>query len=348
MVVFMMKQTLTFNRFFVPLVLIVLLVVNGGALAYGGDTLTVYSGRAERLIKPVLDTFQQKTGISIRMLTSGSTELLNRLQAEGKRTPADVFITNEAGTLERARELRLLRPLNIKEVERTIPPPFRAPDNSWVGLSGRIWVIVYNTSLVDPQHLASLLDVANPKWKGKLAIPTAGSEYLQAGVSVIRAAKGEKAAEAFLKGIKNNAGNYVFGKNRQIVDAVAKGKVALGIVNHYYIYRHLGKHPEAPIALLLTDQETGGMGTIMNAAGIGVIAHTNHLPEATRLVQFLVSQTGQKVFAEVNKEYPLYTAVETDPSLPPRKSFRVAEVPLAQLAELREPTMTLIERVGLR
>jgi len=344
----MINRTLGRHPFSVGLVLAILLVANGGAFAYAADTLTVYSGRAERLIKPVLDTFQAKTGISIRMLTSGSTELLNRLQAEGPRTPADVFITNEAGTLERARELRLLRPLNIEEVERTIPSPFRAPDNSWVGLSGRIWVIVYNTALVDPDNLDSLLDVANPQWKGKLAIPTAGNEYLQAGVSVIRAAKGEEAAETFLRGIKDNAGNFVFGKNRQIVDAVAKGKVALGIVNHYYIFRHLEKHPKAPIALLLTDQGPDGMGTIMNAAGIGVIAPTSHLPEAQRLVQFLVSQTGQKMFAELNKEYPLYSAVETNSSLPPRKSFRVAEVPLARLAELREPTMTLIERVGLR
>lgn len=344
----MTNNTLGPNPFSVSLVLASLLVVYGGSPTNAADSLTVYSGRAERLIKPVLDTFQQKTGISIRMLTSGSTELLNRLQAEGKRTPADVFITNEAGTLERARELHLLRPVNMKEVERAIPSPFRAPDNSWVGLSGRIWVIVYNTSLVNPDNLDSLLDLANPKWKGKLAIPTAGNEYLQAGISVIRAAKGEQTAEIFLKGIKDNAGNFIFGKNRQIVDAVAKGKVALGIVNHYYIFRHLEKDPKAPIALLLTDQGPDGMGTIMNAAGIGVIAHTTHLAEAKRLVQFLVSQAGQKMFAELNKEYPLHSAVQTDPSLPPRKSFRVAEVPLARLAELREPTMTLIERAGLR
>ncbi len=90
------------------------------------------------------------------------------------------------------------------------------------------------------------------------------------------------------------------------------------------------------------------MGTIMNAAGIGITAHAPHLAEAKRLVQFLVSQAGQKMFAELNKEYPLHSAVPSDPALPPRKSFRVAEVPLARLAELREPTMTLIERVGLR
>ena len=197
-------------------------------------------------------------------------------------------------------------------------------------------------------EVTSLLDLANPKWKGKLAIPIAGNEYLQAGTSVIQVAKGKPATETFLQGIRDNAGNFVFGKNRQIVDAVAKGKVSLGIVNHYYIFRHLDKHPQAPIALLLTDQGPDQMGTIMNAAGMGVTAHTTHLPEAKQLVQFLVSPVGQKMFAELNKEYPLNAAVPTDPVLPPRKSFHVAEVPLARLAELREPTMTLIERMGLR
>ncbi|MGH7228175.1 MAG: substrate-binding domain-containing protein, partial [Nitrospiraceae bacterium] len=103
------------------------------------DRLVVYSGRAERLIKPVLDSFQAKTGIQMELLSSGTTELVNRLQAEGERTPADLFITNDAGSLERARELGLLRPLNMREIDRAVPAPFRAPDNSWVGLSGRFW-----------------------------------------------------------------------------------------------------------------------------------------------------------------------------------------------------------------
>lgn len=316
--------------------------------AFGSDQLVVYSGRAERLIKPVLDTFEAKTGIRINMLTSGSTELVNRLRAEGKRTPADVFITNDAGTLERARELRLLRPLQMNEIDRTIPEAFRAPDNSWVGLSGRVWVVVSNTAEVQPDQVKSIFDLADPRLKGKVAIPNAANEYLQAGISVIKAVKGEDQTESLLKGLKANAGNFVYGKNRQIVDAVAKGKVALGIVNHYYIYRHLARRPQAPLAMLITDQEPNGMGVVMNVAGIGVTAHTSHLAEAKRLVQFLISQSGQKMFAELNKEYPLHPAVEADPVLPPRKNFHIARVPLARLAELREPTMTLIERIGLR
>lgn len=315
---------------------------------YAGDTLVVYSGRAERLIQPVLDAFQAESGITIQMLTADSTALLNRLRMEEARTPADVLITNDAGTLERARELQLLQPSVVPDVENAIPSRFRAPDNSWIGLSGRIWVIVYNTTMVKPGDISSILDLAEPQWKGRIAIPSAGSVYLQSGVSVIRAVQGDEIATEFLRGLKDNAGSLVYGKNRQIVAAVARGEVAAGPVNHYYINRHLAKHPDAPIASLPTDQETQGMGVVLNAAGIGVTAHTKHLMQAQALVRFLISPKGQRMFADVNKEYPLNPNVTAAPELLPLQSIQVASVPLSRLAQLRDPTMTIIEEVGLR
>lgn len=312
------------------------------------DKLTIYSGRSERLIKPVLDEFTKKSGIHVELLSSGTTELVNRLKAEGDRTAADVLITNDAGSLELARTAGVLRPLSMREIDRAIPSQFRAPDNAWVGLSGRFWIIVYNTSMLKPKQLGSLLDLADPKWKGKIAIPNSGSEYLQAGVSVIRATHDDNKTKQFLQGLKDNAGSQVYQKSSQIVDAVAKGQVALGIVNHYYIYRHLAKHPKAPIAAFMPDQQEGGMGAIMNVAGIGVVKSTKHLDSAKLLIEFLVAQAGQKLFADLNKEYPLHPEVKADPALVERKSFRAAQVPLTKLAELREPTLLLIEQVGLR
>ena len=312
------------------------------------ETVVVYSGRAERLIKPVLDHFEKSTGTTVQLLTAGSTELVNRLRAEKSRTPADVFITNEAGALELARSLNLLQPITLPEIATSIPQAFRAPDNSWIGLSGRMWVIVYNTKLVDPSTIHSLLDMAAPTWKGKLAIPTANSEYLQAGASMILAAKGKQVSQEFLEGIRDNAANEVYGKNRQIVDAVAKGKVSVGIVNHYYIFRHLGKDPSAPIAPLITDQGEGEMGSIMNVAGIGLTTHAKHLSAANQLIAFLMSPTGQEMFAHTNKEYPVNPTVSTDPEIPPSSSFRASTIPLTRLAELREPIIQEIQRLGLR
>src|SRR5215211_7818275 len=135
------------------------------AASPAAQKLIVYSGRAERLIKPVLDAFTAKTGIQVELLSSGTTELVNRLKAEGDRTQADVLITNDAGSLELARSAGLLRPLNMREVDRAIPAQFRAADNSWIGLSGRFWIIAYNTSMVKPDQVKSLLELADPKWK---------------------------------------------------------------------------------------------------------------------------------------------------------------------------------------
>lgn len=312
------------------------------------DRLVVYSGRAERLIKPVLDEFQTRTGIQVDLLSSGTTELVNRLQAEGPRTPADVFITNDAGSLERARELGLLQPISIKAIDQAIPAPFRAPGNTWVGLSGRFWILVYNTGQVKPDQIKSMLDLADPRWKNKIAIPNAGSEYLQAGVSVIKAVYGDQRTQQFLQGLKANAGTNVYGKSSQIVEAVAKGQVAIGLVNHYYIYRHLAAQPAAPIAPLMPDQYEGGMGAILNVAGVGIMTYSSHVESAKRLVEFLVSPAGQKLFADLNKEYPLNPQVRPDPALPQPEQFRAATVSLARLAELREPTMLLIEQTGLR
>ncbi|MDT7040820.1 extracellular solute-binding protein [Candidatus Nitronereus thalassa] len=338
----------SFGKFLVYIAFVIVSVLVGPSISMAKESLIVYSGRAERLIKPVLDAFEAESGISIQMLTADSTALVNRLNLEGSRTTADILLTNDAGALERARELHLLQAVDIPGIETAIPSTFRASDNSWIGLSGRIWVMVYNTTMVKPSEISSILDLAQPKWKGKVAIPTAGSEYLQTGVSVIREIKGEAMTKQFLKGLKENAGTSVFGKNRQIVAAVARGEVAVGLVNHYYISRHLAKHPDAPIAQLLPDQEKQGMGVVLNAAGVGITAQSKHLAQAKALVQFLISPKGQKMFANSNKEYPLNTSVDADPGLRPLKSFQVAQVPLARLSELRDPTMTVIEHVGLR
>ncbi|MGB0911499.1 MAG: extracellular solute-binding protein, partial [Nitrospirales bacterium] len=166
------------SSFFKVALGLAILVILFPTVGMASDQLIVYSGRAERLIKPVLDAFQAKTDIEIQLLTGSSTQLINRLQAEGTHTQADVFLTNDAGTLERARELRLLRPIKIEGIDHIISKAFRAPDNSWVGLSGRIWIIVYNTSMIKPDQITSIFDLADSKWKGKLAIPTASSEYL--------------------------------------------------------------------------------------------------------------------------------------------------------------------------
>ena len=334
------------------------------------NSLTVYSGRAERLIKPVLQAFTEKTGIRVELLTSKTAALINRLAMEGDRTPADILITNDAGGLEQARKLGLFRPMYaesqaihtttasnqmsseeeplFRSIEQIIPSSFRADDNTWIGLSGRIYILVYNTELLPAPNVHSVLDLAKPKWKGKIAIHHAGSEYLQSGVSVIRAVHGDETTQEFLRGLKENAENHVYGKSSQIVNAVARGEVELGLVNHYYIYRHLAKHPSAPIAALMPDQEDTQMGALLNVAGVGIVKQTAHPEQAEQFVAFLVSEEGQNMFARLNKEFPLRAGVPKHPDLEPLKEIKTASVPLSKLGNLHKKTLTLMESVGMR
>lgn len=334
------------------------------------DTLIIYSGRAERLIKPVLEAFTANTGIHVELLTSKTAALINRLSLEAERTPADILITNDAGGLEQARKRGILQPLHtlsqgihtasgsgqttnpahpvIQTIKTVIPQAYRATDNTWIGLSGRMYIVVYNTTLLPTPDVQSVLDLAKPRWKGKIAIHHAGSEYLQSGVSVIRAVQGDAATREFLHGLKENAENHVYGKSSQIVNAVARGDVALGLVNHYYIYRHLAKHPDASIAALMPDQDETQMGALLNVAGIGIVKQTAHPEQAERLIAFLVSEEGQHMFARLNKEFPLRAGVPMHPDLTPLKGMKTASVPLSNLGSLHQQTVTLMESVGMR
>lgn len=371
-----MEQNPTRTHYFSKTVLLSLLLITlwpsflFAASESSATSLVVYSGRAERLIKPVLDAFTEKTGIPVELLTSKTNALINRLAMEADRTPADILITNDAGGLEQARKLSLLRPLYsasnaihttstihrhpseseklFQHIQQVIPASARAKDNTWIGLSGRIYILVYNTKLVPNPNIRSVLDLAKPQWKGKIAIHHAGSEYLQSGVSVIRAVQGDETTKEFLEGLKKNAKNHVYGKSSQIVKAVARGDVALGLVNHYYIFRHLAKNPGASIAALMPDQEDTQMGALLNVAGVGIVKQTAHPDQAEQLIAFLVSEEGQNMFARLNKEFPLRAGVPKHPDLAPLKEIRTASVPLSNLGTLHEETLTLMETVGMR
>ncbi|MBI5379834.1 MAG: extracellular solute-binding protein [Nitrospirae bacterium] len=319
----------------------------GLAEAAGGEDVVVYSGRAEKLIQPVLDAYTAKTGVKVRLLTGGATEMLNRIAAEGARTPADLLITNDTGVLEAARQRGLLRGASSGVIERSLPAAYRAPDSSWIALSLRARVLVYNPLKAQPGEIRSVEDLAHPRMKGRIGIVTSANESFVAGFSVYQKLRGEAWAERWLKGVKENAGQRVFAKHSQIVEAVARGEIDVGLVNHYYVYRHLAEKPKDPVAILYPDQEKGEMGVAMNAAGAGLVRHGKSR-SALSLMEFLASPEGQRIFAEQNMEYPVLTKVPTHTSVLKREAFRAADVRLVDLEALRSRAIALIEKAGLR
>lgn len=316
--------------------------------ALGSEEISIYSGRTERLIIPVLEAFKAKTGISYRLLSSSSTDLLTKLDAEKDRTPADCFIATDAATLERAKQLNILMPFQSEVIAKDIPQMFRAEDNSWIGLSMRTRVVVYNTNKVKASEIKSVFDLSQPKWKGRLAITSSSNESFQGGVSVYIHEKGQPAVEKFLQGLKENAGSNVFAKHSQVVEAVAKGTADIGLINHYYFYSYIAVTPDAPISVIYPDQGPKGMGVAVNLSGIGISKYSKHFEAAKKLIEFMASPLGQRIFAEQNMEYPVNPKVAVNQSVMKRNAFKTAQMHLKQLDVLRNPTIDTIEKIGLR
>ncbi|WP_455367136.1 ABC transporter substrate-binding protein [Kaarinaea lacus] len=310
------------------------------------DSIVVFSGRSDKFVKPVINEFTKQTGINVVLHTGKSTALLNKLNVEGERTDADLFLSNDAGTLQKGSELGLFME-TPSAIASQISPNYRAKDNTWVGLSARARVLVINKNNPLAKGLSSVFDLADPKLKGQLGITNSTNESYIAGTTVYMLAAGKEKTKNWLQGMKENVDGNVFNKHGKIVKTVAAGKLAVGLVNHYYIYRHLDKHPDAPIAIVLPDQGDNGMGVAWNVAGIAITKHTKKRELAEKLISFLVSKAGQKMFAETNHEYPTREGVPASTKVPAAGSFKVADVPMYKLGTHRNETIDLIEAVGM-
>lgn len=330
-------------KLFTLLFMIALLPVN---LVHAADSLVVYSGRSDKFVKPVVKAFTQKTGIKVILHAGSSTALLNKLQLEGKRTAADLYISNDAGNLQKGADLKLFRPLP-KSIYRNIPSNYRSDSNDWLGLSARARVLVINKNAALGKGLDSVFDLADPKLKGQIGITHSGNESYIAGVTVYMQSKGKEFTQNWLKGMKNNLNDGVFNKHSKIVKAVASGKKTVGLVNHYYIYRHLAKHPNAPVRIVMPDQGKDQIGVAWNVAGAAVTRHSKKPELAEKFMAFMVSVEGQKQFANVNREYPTRPGISAAKQVPAVGTFKVADVPMAKLGSLRNATLDLIEAAGM-
>lgn len=308
--------------------------------------LVVYSGRKDKFIKPVVAEFTKETGIKVLLHSGKSTALINKLKLEGNKTTADLFISNDAGNLEKGKELNLFAPVAAKYVDG-IPESLRASDNSWIGLSARARVLVMNTEDKSVEFVKSVFDLADPRLKNKLAITHSGNGSYIAGVTVYMESAGKDKTAKWLAGMKANVAGKVFNKHSKIVNAVAKGKRSVGLVNHYYIYRHLKKHPKAPIKIVLPDQGKDGMGVAWNVAGIAMVKGTKNKAAAERFIAFVTSEKGQSLFAKVNREYPAREGIPASPEVPKAGSYKVAPVAMKVLGQKRGETLDLIESVGM-
>lgn len=314
-----------------------------GCSSGDNDTLNVYSGRTENLVQPLLDRFTEESGVEIDVRYGDSADLALLLDEEGDRTDVDVFVSQSPGAVGYLDAQGLLGELPASVVGM-VPEGDAAADGSWVGLSGRVRTLVYNTDLVDPDDLPdSVLDLASPEFAGQVAVaPTNGS--FQDFVTVLRAHVGDDETAAFLAGLADG-GAPTFGNNTAIVEAVGRGEVPMGLVNHYYAFVAREQDPGLPVENYFFP--AGDFGSTLLVTAASVVEGTDLPDEAEQFVEFLLSPESQQYFAEETFEYPLASGAEPAPELPPFEDVSATRVDLGELGSGLRETAELIDASGL-
>ena len=303
-------------------------------------TITVYSGRSEELVGPILEDYAAETGVDVEVRYGDSTEMAATILEEGQNSPADLFFGQDAGALGALKGEGRLQDLPEATLD-SVDERFADPDGQWVGTSGRARVIAYNTDAVDEGDLPeTILDVTDPEWEGRVGwAPTNGS--FQAHVTGMRVELGDDVVEEWVAGLDEVGVAYE--NNTAIVEALGRGEVDVGVTNHYYLYRFLEEDPGFPVENAFFTGED--IGNLVNIAGVGVL-DTAEDPEAVfDLVDYLLTEDAQAYFADEVFEFPLVPGVPGEPRLPDIEEIETPDVDLSDLEDL-QGTVELLQRAG--
>lgn len=327
--------------------LLLVLTLLAGACAPAAETtskeqtITVYSGRSEALVAPIIDQFSKTTGIKVQVRYGSTSEIAATVLEEGKNSPADVFFAQDPGGLGAVESLLLPLPDSILNL---VVPKFRSPEKTWVGISGRARVVVYNTEKLKETDLPDdIWDFTNPKWKGRIGWAPTNASF-QAMVTAMRVLWGEEKTTQWLKGIQSN-NPKVYPGNTQIVTAVGAGEVEVGFPNHYYLYTFLRDKGESfPVRNYYV--RAGGPGAVILVAGAGILQTSKNKDAAQRFLDFLLSPAGQQYFASQTFEYPVIEGIITHRLLKPLSEINSPDIEMAAMADLKG-TLNLMRETGI-
>jgi iron(III) transport system substrate-binding protein len=306
------------------------------------DALTVYSGRTQNLIGPLLERFNKETGIAIDVKFGDSAELALLLDEEGDRTPADVFLSQSPGATGFLAGMGRLGQLDSGELGK-VDARFRNADGRWVGISGRQRVLVYNSEQVAEADLPdSVLELTGERFAGKVAVAPSNGSF-QDFVTAMRQLEGEEATAGWLKAMAANEPR-TYANNNAIVEAVSRGEVQMGLVNHYYNHRLQQENPSTPSRN--HSFADGDVGALVIPSTASVLAGTDKADEAGRFVDFLLSAEAQRYFSDQTFEYPLVAGIPAASGLPPLASLQSPDYDVDALGGGLERTVELIRSSG--
>ncbi|WP_415905254.1 Fe(3+) ABC transporter substrate-binding protein [Neptuniibacter sp. QD48_55] len=320
------------------------------AFAQEAGVVNVYSARKEALIKPLLDRFTDETGINVNLVTGKADALLKRLEVEGKASPADLFVTVDAGRLHRAKSAGVLQVSGSDTLNKVIPQSLKDADGYWYGMSQRARTIFYVKGKVDPSELSTYEDLADPKWKGRICVRSSNNIYNQSLVASMIDAIGVEKTEAWAKGLVKNFAKPPSGGDTDQLKAAAAGVCDIALANTYYFGRLLNsenaekKAIGAKLAAFWPNQADRGVH--MNVSGAGVTMHARNVENAVKLMEFMASDQSQAWYAEVNNEYPVVTTAKVSDTLAGLGEFTADDIVLSKLGENNRSAVELMDRAG--
>jgi iron(III) transport system substrate-binding protein len=320
--------------------------------AVDGGEVNVYSHRHYAADRELFRRFTARTGIEVNVVTASADELITRLENEGEASPADVLITVDAGRLHRAKQHGLLQPVTSEALEAGVPEHLRDRDGAWWGLTSRARIIAYSRDRVDPAELSSYMGLADPRWEGRILVRSSSNVYNQSLLASIVAHHGQDAATKWSEAIVRNMARPPGGGDTDQVKAVAAGAGDLALVNTYYVARLASSDvPEerrvaAEIGVFFPDQN--GNGAHVNVSGAGVTRHARNPEAAIALLEFLVGEEAQALFASANHEYPVRPGVEWSPILDEWGPFKADTLNLTVLGQENDTAVRIFDRAGWR
>ncbi|ATB45199.1 iron ABC transporter substrate-binding protein [Corallococcus macrosporus] len=318
------------------------LVLTLASPALAAETLTLYSGRNEKLVGPLFKKFTEKTGVEVKVRYGGTSQLAATLMEEGAKTPADVFFSQDAGALGALAKAGQLQALP-KETLDKVDARFRSPQGVWVGTSGRARVVAYNTKKVKADTLPkSILGFTDAKWKGRLGWAPTNASF-QSFVTALRLLKGDEAATQWLKGIQANSPR-VYKNNSAIIEALGRGEIDAGFVNHYYLFSAKKNNPSLPVANYFV--AAGDPGALVNVAGVAILKGSKNPAAAKKLAAYLLDTEAQAYFAKETSEFPLVAGAKLAEGLPPLDKVGSPDLDLSRLDDLRG-TVKLLQDTGV-
>jgi iron(III) transport system substrate-binding protein len=310
-----------------------------------GGSLTVYSGREEEFVAPLFEQFEGDTGVRVDVRYGDSAELAATIVEEGDASPADVFFSQDAGSLGAVAEAGLFSEID-PEILGRVEERFRSPEGLWVGTSGRGRVAVYNTEALDASELpASILDFANPRWEGRIGLPPTNSSF-QAHVAAMMLTIGEGPTRDWLEGLMANGVRF-YEDNAATTRAVATREIEVGLVNHYYKFEVEAEDGSLPIANHYF--ETGDPGSFVNTAGVGILASAEHAEAARTFVDYATGEAGQTWVATETWEYPVSPGHEPSVDILAISRFvgPESQVDLSDLGPALPGALQLLAEVGM-